>query len=83
MTDNGSNFTKAFREFRIVMNQHSGDVMTMTEKTADVTFESVDQILNEDTRDTAPAIILPPHHPIHGVQSQYQQDGSLCDRQWE
>jgi len=66
VTDNGSNCTKAFREFGIVMNQHSGDDSSDDddgEDFADVTFESVDQILNEDTRDTAPAIILPPHHP--------------------
>jgi len=65
VTDNGSNFTKAFREFGIVVNQHSGDDSSDDddgEDFADVTLESVDQILNEDTGDTAPAIILPPHH---------------------
>jgi hypothetical protein len=49
VTDNGSNFTKAFREFGIVMNQQSDDDSSDDDEaedfaSGDLTFESVDQI---------------------------------------
>jgi hypothetical protein len=68
VTDNGSNFTKAFREFGIVIIQQSDEDSIDDDEaedfaSGDLTFESVDQILNGESSDAAPGIILPPHHP--------------------